>query len=56
MKTLLTVEKNVRRVVFKSLWKFFDVKNLSDLAMLGLFATGFAAVGFMFIKGLINWL
>jgi hypothetical protein len=47
MKTILKAEKAVRTVVFKSLWKAFDVKDLTDLAMLGLFISILAAITFV---------
>jgi hypothetical protein len=34
MTKLFAIERNVRKVVFKSAWKFFGVKDLTDLAFL----------------------
>jgi hypothetical protein len=54
MKTLLTAERNVRRVVFKSLWKMFDVKSLTDLALFAIGIVSMAGLGYIMITGFIN--
>jgi hypothetical protein len=56
MKTILTAERNVRKVVFTSLWKFFEVKDITDLSMLGIVSTLGAVGMWLFVKALINWL
>jgi hypothetical protein len=44
MTKLFAIERAVRKTVFKSIWKFFGVKDLTDLAMFSLFAAVVIAV------------
>ena len=56
MKTLLTVEKAVRKTVFTNVWKFFGVKDLTDLALLAIGGTCASSLIYFLAKGFINWL
>lgn len=56
MKTILTAERNVRKVIFKSLWRLFEVKDLTDLSIFGIMSALGTIGVYLFIKALINWL
>lgn len=56
MKTIMTIERNVRKAVFTSIWKFFGVKDLTGLAILVLAIGVSSAAAYVFMQGFLNWL
>ena len=52
MKTLFKAEKAVRKTVFTSIWKFFGVKDLTDLGHLAIFTAATLAAIVIVLKSL----
>lgn len=56
MNTLLNVERKIRKTVFTSIWRMFDIKSLSDLALFAAICAGIMGVMYLLAQGIINWL